>query len=71
MPFSELIEALQIFQKYGNPTHPTHCEHDILVIRGIDPDDVSDEDKKLLEEKGFFIDDEYDNSFASYKYGSS
>ena len=28
----KLIEALQIFLKYGNPDYPTHCEHDELTI---------------------------------------
>ena len=27
-----LIKALQIFLKYGNPKWPTHCEHDNLYI---------------------------------------
>lgn len=42
-----LIQALQILLKYGNPEYPTHCEHDELWIMEIDPEDVSDEDKKL------------------------
>ena len=33
----DLIEALTILLKYGNPAHPTHCEHDELTICGIDP----------------------------------
>jgi hypothetical protein len=31
-----LIKALQIFLKYGNPDNPTHCEHDVLTVV-IDP----------------------------------
>ena len=27
-----LIKALQILLKYGNPKRPTHCEHDELTI---------------------------------------
>lgn len=65
-----LILALQIFLNYGNPDYPTHCEHDVMWICGIDPDQVSDEDKAKLNELGFFV-DEYDNCFKSYKYGSS
>lgn len=69
---SELIEALQIFQKYGNPDSPCHCEHDILVICGIEPKDVSDEDTVKLDKLGFFISDEYgEEYFASYKFGSA
>ena len=38
----DLIEALNIFLKYGNPKYPTHCEHDIMYV-SIDPELVSDE----------------------------
>lgn len=64
----DLIKALQIFLKYGNKNYPTYCEHDILYV-DVDPSVVSDEDKKVLDELGFFVDDEND-CFASFKYGS-
>lgn len=70
----KLIEALQIFLKYGNPEYPTHCEHDVLIICGISPDDVSEEDKRKLDELGFHVDtsNEYgDDCFVSYLYGSA
>jgi hypothetical protein len=63
----ELIKALQIFLKYGNPDYPTHCEHDELFV-DIDPELVSEEDKKTLDEIGFFPNDY--NGFSSYKFGS-
>jgi len=65
----KLIEALQIFLKYGNPEYPTHCEHDALHIL-IDPDIVSDEDKKKLDGLGFFVDEEL-GCFRSFRYGSA
>ena len=64
----DLIKALQIFLKYENKMHPTYCEHDVLYV-DIDPSVVSDEDKKTLDELGFFVDEEND-CFASFKYGS-
>lgn len=69
----KLIEALQIFLKYGDPTYPTHCEHDVLMIVGIDPSDVSDADKQKLEELGFLISDDGNGEsyFCSYRYGSA
>lgn len=68
----DLIEALQILLKYGDPRNPTHCEHDVLTIVGIDPSDVSDEDKTRLEELGFIVSDEYgDSMFRSFRYGSA
>ena len=66
----QLIQALTIFLKYGNPEHPTHCEHDILYICGIDPDDVSAEDTEKLDSLGFFVNSEHDG-FASFRYGSA
>lgn len=65
-----LIEALQIFLKYGNPSHPTHCEHDEMTICGINPKKVSQEDKDLLYDLGFF-EDEGDKRFKSFRYGSA
>ena len=68
----KLIEALQIFLKYGNPAYPTHCEHDVLTICGIEPSDVSEEDTDKLDKLGFFVSDEHgDDAFMSYKYGSA
>jgi hypothetical protein len=44
---NDLIEALQILRKYGNPNNPTYCGHDVLSVSPeIDPDDVSNKDKK-------------------------
>jgi hypothetical protein len=64
----KLIEALQIFLRYGNPSYPTHCEHDELYIM-IDPDVVSAEDKVKLDELGFSATG--DNCFRSYRFGSA
>ena len=66
-----LIKALQILLKYGNPEWPTHCEHDILYISSeIDPAKVSKADKEELAELGFFPGEEYDQGFISHKFGS-
>lgn len=65
----DLIKALQIFLKYGNPDYPTWCSHDELHICDIDPDKVSDEDIKALDDLGF-IADELDG-FVSFKFGSA
>jgi hypothetical protein len=64
-----LIEALQILLKYGNPDYPTHCEHDKLAVL-IEPDKVSKEDRSRLSELGFLADDG-DECFYSYRYGSA
>ena len=66
----DLIKALQIFLKYGNHEHPSHCEHDYLFIN-TDPDLVSEEDKIELYKLGFFVDTEFDgDGFGSFRFGS-
>ena len=65
---SDLIKALQIFLKYGDPKFPTNCSHDVLYVN-IDPMLVSKEDMKELDELGFFLSDEADG-FQSFKFGS-
>ena len=66
----DLIEALTILLKYGNPEYPTVCEHDILYI-WIDPADVSNEDLEKLNSLGVFPSDDLNGCFISYKYGSA
>jgi hypothetical protein len=66
----DLIEALQIFKKYKNEKYPTNCSHDVLAIMGVEPDEVSDEDKLRLGKLGFFVDKEED-VFISFRFGSA
>jgi hypothetical protein len=69
----DLIEALQIFLKYADKYAPTHCEHDVLTIGHIDPDDVSQADRMRLEELGFHVGDPHgggDECFYSFRFGS-
>lgn len=63
----QLIQALLIFLKYGNPDYPTHCEHDQLFVM-IDPELVSPEDITTLSTLGF---EPSDNTFVSSKFGSA
>ena len=64
---SDLVSALQIFLKYGDPTYPTHCEHDVLTVC-VNPEDVPEEDRDRLEELGFNADGE--ECFTSFRFGS-
>lgn len=69
---SHLIEALMIFRKYGDPTHPTICEHDVLIICGIEPGLVSAADRVRLNELGFIVTVECgEEQFQSFRYGSA
>ena len=63
---SDLIKALQIFLKYGDPRWPTHCEHDVMYVC-INPEIVSREDKVVLDKLGFFVGPD---DFQSFKFGS-
>lgn len=65
----DLIQALQIFRKYGNPQRPTHCEHDVMYIP-ISPADVSEEDLATLANLGFFPTGDGE-TFQSFKFGSA
>ena len=66
----ELIKALQIFAQYGNPSRPTHSEHDELTIMEISKEQVSDDDLIELKRLGFFWSDS-DMCFKSFRYGSA
>lgn len=64
----QLIEALNIFLKYGNPENPTHCEHDELWICGYEDILIRDEDRATLEDLGFFHDGD---GWKSFRFGSA
>ena len=64
---SDLITALQIFLKYGDPQYPTCCEHDVLHVC-IEAGAVSPEDKAALAALGFLVSEDH---FISYRYGSA
>jgi len=77
-----LIKALQILLKYGNPKYPTHCTHDELIIVGIEPEKISKEDVKKLDDLGFIVqiegsyceEDDYEveeSKIFSFRYGSA
>jgi hypothetical protein len=67
---TQLIEALTIFRKYKDLKYPTHCEDDVLIIMGIDRDEVSPEDQARLKELGFFYNEEGEG-WESFRYGSA
>lgn len=67
---NKLIQALQIFLKYKDLDYPTICEHDVLLIVGLEQDEVSEEDTEKLDELGFNWMYEYD-CFGSHTYGSA
>lgn len=69
----DLIAALNIFLKYTtdkNSYSPTHCEHDVFMVVGIEEDQVSEEDRVRLDELGFHWDNEYD-CWSSFRFGSA
>lgn len=66
---SDLIKALQIFVKYGDPYSPLNCSHDTLWV-DINPELVRAEDKAELDELGFFVSEEDAGGFTSYRFGS-
>ena len=69
----DLIEALTILKGYGNSKYPTHCEHDVMIFVGIDPEEVSDADKSRLDDLGVIVGSPFggDDTFYSYRFGSA
>ena len=80
----DLIEALQIFLKYGNLIYPTSAGYrelysndrtytciylPVFLILGIDASVVSAVDEIRLSMLGFFIDKD-DNNFFSYRFAN-
>ena len=65
---ADLILALRIFQKYADQFNPIHCEHDVLMVVGIEESRVAEADKLTLDALGFFWSSEYD-CFVSYRFG--
>jgi len=66
----DLIEALQILRKYGNPKYPTFCNDKQMTIDGISPSIVSSEDKYRLYYLGFdVVADNHGEEFVSFKFG--
>ncbi len=69
----DLIKALKIFQKYmkDDCRSPFHCEHDILMVCCVSVDQVSEKDKKLLHDLGFFPGHDYgEETWSSFRFGS-
>ncbi len=65
---SHLIEALEIFKKYGDIDFPTHCEHDVLMVQ-VEWNKIDPEDQAKLKDLGFRK-DEYGFS-ESGRFGSA
>jgi hypothetical protein len=63
----DLIEALTILRKYGNPRCPTNCTHDELMVC-VDPGRVKLEDVQRLMELSFRVSS--DGAFVSFRFGS-
>ncbi len=66
----DLIEALTILGKYINPddNYPTHCEHDVLYVKGPLPNEMEMSDYKRLMELGFHFHDT--GMWSSFRFGS-
>lgn len=68
----DLIAALNILRKYlpdTNKLNPTNCQHDVMWIMDVDPDDVTDADRDRLADLGFL--DSGEEAFCSHRFGSA
>ena len=70
---NDLITALQILSKYcdkNKSKFPTHCEHDVMYVTCVKPEDVSKKDLDALGLLGFFPCKDIPG-FRSFRFGSS
>lgn len=65
---NDLIEALNIFNKYISPfnRYPTWCAHDVFAVC-VNPAAVSDEDIETLKKLSFMPNND---CFISYRFGN-
>jgi len=63
----DLYEAIGIFLKYSDKRFPSLCEHDEFHIC-VEPEKISIEDTKRLEELSFTPND--NEGFSSFRFGS-
>lgn len=67
---SDLIKALQIFLKYGDPMYPSSGEHDVFLLPSYrDRDFIGAEDREALNKLSFYFIEEY-GCWGSYRFGS-
>lgn len=69
----DLIKALQIFLKYlsnKNERSPTHCEHDVMWVCQVPPDEMAESDVEEVKRLGFHWDESV-GSWASFRFGSA
>jgi hypothetical protein len=70
---TDLIEALQILLKYGNPEAPTFFgdNYGLCITPEISPSNVTEEDKAKLEKLSFFVTTDCGYElFCSHKFAS-
>ncbi len=65
----DLIQALTLLNSH-NPRCQTHCNHDTLLVLGVDANNIPREDLEPLDELGFHWSNE-DDCFRSYRWGSA
>lgn len=64
-----LIEALNIFIKYGNKERPFYCADEELRVHGYKLEEISEEDIKKLDSLSFYW-HKYEEYFYSFEFGS-
>ena len=66
----DLIVALTVFAKYSDSTHPTHCEHDTLMIADVTRVQMLEEDISTVESLGFRWNED-EEVWYSTRFGSA
>lgn len=62
---NDLVEALRIFSRYGNPDRPFTMSGPRMIINDIDPEHVSVTDEMELLELGFQVDTNHNHFYTT------
>lgn len=68
--WKDLAEAIEIFSKYAEGERPFHCEHDTLHVMA-DPAKYTKEELDRLYDLGFYVGEDDEDQFYSFRYGSA
>lgn len=66
---SDFITAMGIFLLYGDKETPFFCVDEEFQVHGYHPNNITDEHKRVLDDLGFFFNDE-DGCWTSFRWGN-
>ena len=59
----EVFKGLEVLVKYEPDAYSVNCEHDILWCGSTNPDSMTDDEKKIMDDSGWIWDDNIEGWF--------